>query len=140
MKRLILSASMLAIMTSMAAAGTLDDVIAALQSDGFKITEVSKTLLGNYKVEATNGNIERQVVYSPFFDRVLRDKTDDADEDHSGRTSTGFLSSDDRSDDSAEDHESGDRDSGGHEGSEHESADSGGGEHESPEHESGGDG
>ena len=127
-KHLLLAAIVSGLMSGTAFAGTVDDIIATLQNDGFTVKEVDKTLLGNYKIEAYKGTVEREVVYSPFQDKVLRDRTDDNGDDNS----VAGASNDD-SPDSADDNGD-DGDKGGDDGGDHDSGEDGG------DHGGGGDG
>jgi hypothetical protein len=103
MKKTILSIAMLTMLSGPAFAGSLDETIAALVADGYTISEVKKTLLGNYKIEARKGTTEREVVYSELFDRILRDKTDDENDDHSSTRKSNSASDDDSNDDGNDD-------------------------------------
>lgn len=151
MKKSIIAAAISCLMASSACAGTLDDVIARLAAEGYTVKEVDKTLLGNYKIEAYKGAIEREVVYNPSLDQVLRDKTDDNADDGSRATGTNDDSSDEASsddsgnesgDDSGGDGDGGsDGDDGGdHDGGDSDGGDSDGGDHDSGEGDSGGGG
>jgi phage major head subunit gpT-like protein len=136
MKRTIVSALMLGMMAGTALAGTVDDVINNLKSQGFTISEVEKTFLGNVKIEANSGTIEREVVYSPLLDKVLRDKVDDGDDSNGGSNSNSFSVSsggDNSDDDHDGDHDSGD------DGGDHDSGDDGG-DHDGGDHDGGHDG
>jgi hypothetical protein len=102
----------LALMSGTALAGTLQDVINNLKAEGFTVTEVDRTMLGSFKIEATNGSVKRELVYSPLFDSVLRDRTDDNGGQHQ---SSQTASSGSHNDDSVDDH--------GNDGSGHDSND-----------------
>ncbi|MEM9975623.1 MAG: hypothetical protein AAF771_15705 [Pseudomonadota bacterium] len=41
-----------------------DDVIWLLQSEGYEVTEISRTLLGRIRIAATNGAFDREVIIS----------------------------------------------------------------------------
>lgn len=131
MKKSILLAAVTCMLTGSAFAGTLESILAGLTADGYTIKEVDKTLLGNYKIEAYKGTIEREIVYNSTLDSVLRDRIDDDDDGKSIDSSA----------DDSSDNEPGD-DNGGDEGSDHDSGDDhdGGGDHDSGgNHDSGGD-
>lgn len=110
MKGAVLFAAALGMMTTSALARTVEDVINSLVAEGYTITEVGRTLFGNVKIEATNGSVEREVIYNPSGDTVLRDTVDDNSDD-SG-SGFGGSSRDDDSGDDAEDDDSHDDDSG----------------------------
>ncbi|MCQ2002854.1 PepSY domain-containing protein [Rhizobium sp. NRK18] len=134
MKRNLMSLAMLGFMCGSALAGTVDDLLAGLAAQGFTVTEVKRTILGNYKIEAKgSGGVEREVVYNPYLDKVLRDKTDSEDR-HSGRSGSSSRSASSGSDDSDDD--------GNDDGADHDSNDDHGGDsgHDSgSDHDSGGD-
>lgn len=139
MKKSILLAAMTCFMAGSAFAGTLESIIAGLTADGYTVKEVDKTFLGNYKIEAYKGNVERELVYNSGLDTVLRDRTDDEGTGQSSHSSTDDSSSNEAGDDNGKDdgvdHDSGDdHDSGG----DHDSAS--GGDHDSDgDHDSGDD-
>ena len=112
MKKSILLAAMTCFMAGSAFAGTLESVIADLTADGYTVKEVDKTFLGNYKIEAYKGNVEREVVYNSTLDTVLRDRTDDQGNGKSSRSSASDSSNnepgDDNGQDDGADHDAGD--------------------------------
>lgn len=42
----------------------MDEVVWLLRSEGYEVTEISRTLLGRIRIEATNGAFDREVIIS----------------------------------------------------------------------------
>jgi len=137
MKKTILSISLFAMMSGTSLAATLEETIASLKADGFTISEVNKTFLGNYKIEARKGSMEREVIYSEFLNKVLRDRSEDDHNDGSDdRRKNIGDDSDDGSDDDhgSDDHGNDDHGSDDHGNDDHGSDDHGSDDHGSDDH------
>ena len=103
----ILISTSFALMASTALAQTSkEDIIAQLTQQGFKRIEISRTLFGNTRFEATGPGIEREIVLGKEG-TIVRDRSETDDE------------YDDERDDDEDDDDERDDDSGDDEGDDH---------------------
>ncbi|WGW05669.1 PepSY domain-containing protein [Tropicibacter oceani] len=141
--KLMLSTGAALLLGSMALADAFtDQVVAQLQDQGFRTTEI-KTRNGQTKFEAVRGTQKIEVVYDRTTGQVVSQETYflDANDSGSGPQTGGSGSSDDSSGDDhgsddheSEDHGSDDHESDDHGSDDHESDDHGSDDHESDDH------
>ena len=84
--------------SSASAATPLERVMAQLTQQGFEVTEMERTWLGRIKIEATNGEIKREIVFNRTSGEILRDiwrDLEDDDDDDSFEDSSDDDSEDD---------------------------------------------
>lgn len=60
----------------------VDKLVASLQAEGYVISEIERTWLGRYKIEAYKNGIERELVINGQTGGILRDRIDDDDDDY----------------------------------------------------------
>lgn len=96
---------------------TKDDIVEQLSKQGFTRIEISQTLFGNTKFEATGTGIEREIVLGKDG-TVLRDRTEHDDD--------GEEDDDEDGDDNEDDDDDGDDD--GDDGGDDDEGDNGGGD------------
>ena len=102
-KTILISASFALMASTALAQNTKEDIIEQLTQQGFKRIEISRTLFGNTRFEATGPGIEREIVLGRDG-TVMRDRSERDDE--------GDDNDDDSEDDDSEDDDSGDDDRG----------------------------
>ncbi len=71
----------LGLMPSVAGAETVQDsILSQLRDQGFTRIEVSRTLLGRTRLEATSDRLEREMVFNPQTGEILRDYWQERDD------------------------------------------------------------
>jgi hypothetical protein len=66
-----------------------DDVTRQLRAQGFRIREVSRTLLGRVRVVAERGRVEREIVFDRITGEVRRDLVTEKQSPDGGRSGGG---------------------------------------------------
>jgi hypothetical protein len=117
MKRRLFLAALPALLVATpgaARAAPVDDVVAALQAQGFGSIDVTQTLLGRIRILASAGGRQREVIINPRTGEILRDvwlSTDYAEDTSGGSSrpsgSSGHGGGDDDDDDDDDDDNSG---------------------------------
>ncbi|SHF63819.1 hypothetical protein SAMN05444339_10994 [Loktanella atrilutea] len=80
LKHLILPC--LCLLPSLAAAETVQEsILSQLRDQGFTRIEVSRTLLGRTRLEATSDRLEREMVFNPQTGEILRDYWQERNDD-----------------------------------------------------------
>ena len=118
-KTILISTSFALMATTALSQSSKEDIIEKLTEQGFKRIEISRTLFGNTRFEATGPGIERQIVLGKDG-TVVRDRSetddeyDDNDQDEDDNDDNDSESDSDRGGDSeGGDSDGGDSDGGG---------------------------